>query len=143
MVIRYKPLIRGMMLGLVLFVSLYGNIVLHELGHFIVAKYFDLQPKMYFFDNGSGTGFSFFNQHFYTTYSPIANSSKDFFIALAGPLVNLILTIVLAIIYVKIPKTKQNLKLAILMLLIPAIISFVSNILPLAGTDGAIIWSHR
>lgn len=144
MAIRYKPLIRGMLLGIMLFTGLYGNIILHEAGHFVTAEHFNLQPKMYLFDNGTGTGFSFFNQNFYTTYDkPITQAATvDFLIALAGPLANLLLASLLVFAYLKIPKTKPGLRLAILMLLIPSIISVISNLLPAAGTDGGIVWSY-
>lgn len=144
MAIRYKPLIKGMLLGVLLFTGLYGNIMLHETGHFIAAEHFNLQPKMYLFDNGTGTGFSFFNQNFYTTYNSPASyaSYVDFLIALAGPLANVLLVLGLAIAYFKVPKTKGTLRLAILMLLIPSVISVLSNLLPVAGTDGGIVWNY-
>ena len=141
---RLGALGRGALLGILLFAGLYGNIFAHELGHYLMADHFSLEPKVYLFDNGTGTGFSFFNQNFYTTYdNPSTQTAKtDFMIALAGPVANLLIVLALVCLYFKIPKQKQILRLAVIMLLIPSIVSVLSNIIPAAGTDGGIIWSY-
>ncbi|MEM2874110.1 MAG: hypothetical protein QW063_01510 [Candidatus Nanoarchaeia archaeon] len=144
MVIRYKPLICGMSLGILLFISLYGNIFAHELGHYFAANHFNLQPQMHLFDNSADNKYSFFNAQFYTTYTnPSSQESYvDFVIALAGPLTNIFIGLILLCVYFAIPKTMRMLKLGILMLLMPTILSIISNLIPVPGTDGRIICNY-
>ena len=141
MVIKTKPLMRGIVLGLILFGGLYGNIIAHEMGHWLVANELNLDPKIHLFESPENGTRSFFNQNFFTTYN--ADSVKnDMFVAFAGPAVNLIIALGLIALYFTIPKQKKYIRLIVIMLIIPAILSFVSNIIPTAGSDGALIMQN-
>lgn len=138
MVIKTKPLMRGIVLGLILFGGLYGNIVAHEMGHWLVANELNLDPKIHLFESPENGTRSFFNQNFFTTYN--ADSVKnDMFVAFAGPMINLIIALGLIALYFTIPKQKKYIRLIVIMLIIPAILSFVSNIIPTAGSDGFVM----
>ena len=141
MVIKTKPLMRGIVLGLILFGGLYGNIVAHEMGHWLVANELNLDPKIHLFESPENGTRSFFNQNFFTTYN--ADSVKnDMFVAFAGPMINLIIALGLIALYFTIPKQKKYIRLIVIMLIIPAILSFISNMLPTAGSDGALIMQN-
>jgi len=141
MVAKFKPLMRGIVLGLILFGGLYGNIVAHEMGHWLVANELNLDPKIHLFESPENGTRSFFNQNFFTTYN--ADSVKnDMFVAFAGPMINLIIALGLIALYFTIPKQKKYIRLIVIMLIIPAILSFVSNIIPTAGSDGALIMQN-
>ena len=141
MVAKFKPLMRGIVLGLILFGGLYGNIVAHEMGHWLVANELNLDPKIHLFESPENGTRSFFNQNFFTTYN--ADSVKnDMFVAFAGPMINLIIALGLIALYFTIPKQKKYVRLIVIMLIIPAILSFVSNIIPTAGSDGALIMQN-
>jgi membrane-associated protease RseP (regulator of RpoE activity) len=129
---------RGIVLGLILFGGLYGNIVAHEMGHWLVANELNLDPKIHLFESPENGTRSFFNQNFFTTYN--ADSVKnDMFVAFAGPMINLIIALGLIALYFTIPKQKKYIRLIVIMLIIPAILSFVSNIIPTAGSDGFVM----
>jgi membrane-associated protease RseP (regulator of RpoE activity) len=138
MAIKLKPLVRGMTLGLLLFAGLYGNIVAHEMGHWLVASELDLNPKMHLFEAPETGTRSFFNQNFFTTYNS-GSVQHDVLVAAAGPMINLALALGLAVVYMKLPKKRKYARLVVLMLLIPAILSFVANIIPTAGSDGSVL----
>lgn len=141
MVIKTKPLMRGIVLGLILFGGLYGNIIAHEMGHWLVANELNLDPKIHLFESPENGTRSFFNQNFFTTYN--ADSVKnDMFVAFAGPMINLIIALGLIALYFTIPKQKKYIRLIVIMLIIPAILSFISNMLPTAGSDGALIMQN-
>ncbi len=141
MVIKTKPLMRGIVLGLILFGGLYGNIIAHETGHWLVASELGLNPKMHLFESPENGTRSFFNQNFFTTYN--SNTVKsDTFVALAGPMINLIIALGLVALYLMIPKQKKYTRLVIIMLLIPAILSFITNVIPTAGSDGSVLFAN-
>lgn len=141
MVVKIKPLMRGIVLGLVLFGGLYGNIVAHEIGHWLVADELGRDPQIHLFESPENGTRSFFNQNFFTTYTGNAAGvdKADIWIAAAGPAINLIIALGLVALYFVIPKKKKYLRLMVLMLTIPAILSFVSNVIPSMGSDGAMI----
>lgn len=138
MVTKSKALIRGMMLGVLLFAGLYGNIIAHEMGHWLVASDLNLNPTVHLFEPAETGTTSFFNQNFFTTYTA-STPLNEKFVAMAGPIANLAIAVGLAILYTKIPKQKKYTRLVVLMLLIPAVLSFITNMIPTAGSDGAML----
>ncbi len=143
MVNRPKSLLFGMALGIVLFSSLFLNIVAHEVGHWAAAKTLNLNPKIHMFEPYEGGGFSLFTPNFFTTYTGNGSPLTDAKIAFAGPLANLIITICLIATYFAIPKEKRTFNIALLfiVLVVPSLISFIANLLPLPATDGTMIWN--
>jgi len=143
MATKWKSLLFGMVLGIALFGSLFFNIVAHETGHWIAAEAFNLDPKIHLFEPFTGGKSSLFTPNFFTTYNSAAPESADAGIAFAGPLVNLIITLGLTAAYFAIPKEKRTFKLALLfiVLIVPSLISFIANMLPLPATDGSLIWN--
>ncbi len=138
MVLKIKPLVRGMLLGVLLFAGLYGNIFVHETGHWLAADALNLDPEIHLFESPANGTISFFNQNFFTTYVA-GTPHAEWLVALAGPIANLLIAIGLVVLYFKVPKHKKYTRLVILMLIIPAILSFMSNMIPSAGSDGAAI----
>lgn len=127
----------GAMLGLVVISVFYANIIFHELGHFFVAKHYGLEPRLYLFDNGMGTGFSFTNQNFYVTYNKVSeNKIIDGLIALAGPLVNAIFALAFGIAYCFVPKKRKLVRLCLKMCFIISALSAAVNFLPINESDG-------
>ena len=129
---------RGAFLGLVLIMALYSNAILHEVGHYITADHYGLEPRMYLFDNGQGTGFSFVNQNFYVTYNKPAkiDNSKMELITFAGPAVNILLSIVSTIALCVTPKRKRLTRLALLIIATISALSAIFNLIPTQGSDG-------
>lgn len=142
---RVKSLLFGAFLGVLLFAGLFFNIVAHEAGHYAVASDLNLNPKMYFFaDYKQPDKVSLFTPNFFTTYKSDNSVKSDVEIALAGPATNALIAVCLIAVYIAIPKNKKTfrLNLIFLMLIVPAVVSAVSNILPLPATDGSIIWNY-
>jgi Zn-dependent protease len=139
-----NALLKGVLFGALLFGGLYANIFAHELGHYFLAAQLGLDPHVHFFDDGSGTGFSFAGQQHYVEYqSPYEHLSRvDFQVALAGPLVNILITVLLIYFYAKIPKRNATLKTALVMLMIPSLLSAIANLIPTPGSDGYTVWAY-
>ena len=129
-----------MLLGLFFLGSFFANVFTHELGHYAVAEAAGLQPKMHA-DFGTENTAYFKTTGFFVSYN--AESSDfvptDGLIAFAGPLMNVILLVIILGVYFKMPKKTTLTKLCFVALLIPTVLSVVSNLLPFAGTDGSII----
>ena len=143
MATRWKSLLFGMALGIALFASLFFNITAHEAGHWTAAEALNLNPKIHIFEPYTGGSFSLFTPNFFTTYNGNGSPLADAKIAFAGPLVNLIITIGMIAAYFAIPKDKRtfNTALIFIVLIVPSLISFVANLLPLPATDGSLIWN--
>ncbi len=134
-----KQMLASMLLGIIFLASFFGNVFVHELGHYSIAKAADLEPEMHF---GTGTN-SYYTTGFYVSYNAESAEihSIDALIAFAGPLANILLLVGLLAIYFRIPKTRA-VKLIFAALLIPTILSIFSNLLPFAGSDGGIILNY-
>jgi len=142
---KMSAVLKGVLFGALLFSGLYMNIIGHEIGHFLVAQNLSLQPELHLFENSTtGEGFSFAHQRHYVSYlSPTSELDKiDFKVALAGPLTNVLIALGLALAYIKTPKSKRTLRTALIMLLIPSVLSAALNLIPSPGIDGDTIWSY-
>jgi len=120
------------------------NVYIHEYGHFLAAKHYDLQPEIHFEEPVStGNKFSFFTPRAFTSYISDTQeiTAEDAVIAFAGPLVNLAFALFVTAIYFLIPKRKRTfaVQTALAMIAIPAYISFIINLLPMGYSDGTII----
>lgn len=120
--------------------SFIGNVILHESGHYVVARMYGLNPSMEFgsiegaFGFGSGAG---------AVASTVFDNTKDklviFVIAIAGPLLNLFVGLILLIMYVY--AEDSSVKIIVFSIMVPAFVSFFMNALPFSGSDGSIILS--
>lgn len=131
---------RKLLLVLALFVvslaSLTFNIAIHEAGHYAVAKYFDLKPKIGFQEGAS----------FIWNKEPIAYTSyvggtkaQDLLISATGPLANLMVFLLSALAF----KRNKNFYFQLLFLAVSvtALLSFTSNLIPANGSDGELLLS--
>ncbi|MFH0869226.1 MAG: site-2 protease family protein [archaeon] len=142
---RVKSLLFGAFLGVLLFAGLFFNIVVHESGHYAAASDLNLKPQMHFFaDYKQPYKVSLFTPNFFTLYEPHSSAKQDAEIALAGPMTNALIAACLIGVYIALPKNKKTfrLNLIFLVLIVPAVVSAFSNMLPLAGTDGSVIWNY-
>ncbi|MEM2954515.1 MAG: hypothetical protein QW625_00990 [Candidatus Nanoarchaeia archaeon] len=126
-------------LGFIIIASFYGNVLIHEFGHYVIADALGLKPRLYLFDNGQGTGFSFTNQNFYVTYNK--NGPDNSLVALGGPLANLILCACISLLYFKIPKRNENVKIILFIIAIVTLLSGILNLLPYGTSDGKILFN--
>jgi len=126
---------------IVFLASFLGNVYAHELGHYVAADIFGLNPTMSFEPAKDALNFGVESKELaYTEFDKTDNNEQMFFIALAGPLVNLLLIMIFLLIYVNyrhIPVI-QNIAIGGL---IPSIFSFIVNIIPYGTTDGMMILS--
>ncbi|MFP4111565.1 MAG: site-2 protease family protein [Candidatus Woesearchaeota archaeon] len=143
----------GTVLGIV------GNVYFHEVGHYLVAKAYDLEPEMHFTTGNSDGGlFSIIMSNefkAFVRFNATKNQIQNLLVTSAGPLVNLFFSIVLAVLYFGVlRKLKKNKDLYVkkfwvfLMLdvvfvsfFIPSILSFVINMSLISGSDGTVIYS--
>ena len=141
---KWKSLIFGMVLGIALLGSLFFNIFAHEAGHWTAAEIFSMEPKIHIFEAYGGGSFSLFTPNFFTTYNPVGTVGQDILVAFAGPLFNLLITIGLIATYFAIPKEHRTFKITLLfvVLTIPALVSFIANLMPFPSTDGSMIFSY-
>jgi Zn-dependent protease len=137
-----KSLIFGAFLGLMLFVSLFGNIVAHEFGHWAVAEHYSLNPQMHFGESLDGEKANMFTASFFTTYNAPVCTDQDFWVTLAGPLTNVLIAAGLLLAYKLTPKKTYRINMLFLVLIIPAILSAIVNFMPLQASDGQLIFSY-
>jgi len=137
-----KSLLFGAFLGLILFASLFGNIAVHEFGHWMVAEHYGLSPQMHFGETLDGEKASLFSASFFTTYSAPVCSNQDLFVTLAGPMANIVMAVLFTLLYFKMPKKTFKINMLFLVMVIPAVLSAMVNLLPLPLSDGATILSY-
>ena len=142
---KNKP-IAVIFLILILIFSLLFNVVSHELGHWAVANYYGFEPKIHL-DSSNLTSAKFLVSNepvAYTSYlGGQSTNIQDAKVALAGPLVNLLLFFIIIGVYWSIPKRKRNVytSLVFIALAVPAIVSAIGNLIPIHGSDGWIIYN--
>ena len=131
----------------VFLLSISMNIFIHELSHFAVADFFNLNPEMHFNNLADESVTSFFtsdSQIAYVSYSSITPSitGQDALIAIAGPLANLIIGFSALGIFMKKQNKSPLIKMILMLIVIPSFVSFAINILPFAPSDGYYIMSY-
>jgi Zn-dependent protease len=120
-------------------VSFMANVFLHELGHYAAADSFGLNPDMELGDLRGSINFSLESRALaYTEFDYTENKLEMFTVTVMGPLVNLVLSLVFLVVYV-LGKKNEFVRMIALAGFLPALLSFVFNVLPLSGTDGAFI----
>jgi len=116
--------------------SLIFNVAIHEAGHYVVAEAFGLQPRIGF---ENGVGFIWNNAPIaYTSYIG-GTQLQDVLISLAGPLANLLVFAAAVLFYRRL--NALNAQAIMLAIAVIALLSFFSNIVPVSGSDGAVLLS--
>lgn len=154
--------------GVLLSISM--NVYLHELGHYVVADYYELNPTMHVTNVLSLENDSLrvnMNPVAYVQYQNPGNTPeairKNINVTLAGPLVNLIITIFFVVTYIftkffvkkklfnsEIYKRSSSYRLKVfklsflvdvifISLLIPSLVSVIVNLSNIPGSDGAFL----
>jgi membrane-associated protease RseP (regulator of RpoE activity) len=141
------------------FFSLVINVVAHEYGHYKVAQYYDLNPKMNLPINDlkDVKSLSFYMSddfRAYVSFDATGTNRQDLFVTFAGPAINLLLSLLIIFVYFllvyrlkksnKFYKKNYLILLALdaifISLLIPCVLSFLINMLPITGSDGLVIY---
>jgi hypothetical protein len=115
------------------------NVYTHEIGHYVVADAFGLEPKITMEPLRDGLSFTAEPKPLaYTEFNKTESDFELILIAIAGPIVNLLITIIFLIVYVN---YKHNVRIQNIALagLVPSLFSFVINIIPYSTTDGMMI----
>jgi len=143
--VNRKDILKAILWGifcLFIFVNiLLINVVLHEYGHYAAANYYDLDPEIkYNFENITGAGFSLKGVPIAST-SFIDNGDKNEMVVIAsmGPFINLIMGLFFVFLFI-IFKDKRLLGEILVIGMIVSLGSFVMNLLPFSGSDGALIF---
>lgn len=127
----------------VLIVSMLANVYLHELGHFMVADSFALNPEIHLTSpvKMKGAAFSFNNIVAYTSYNSTDNPAKVALIAIAGPGMNILIALIACLIYLIIPRQKRtwSIYLIFIIVLVSALFSAAFNLIPVYPSDGYIL----
>lgn len=118
-------------------VSMMLNIVLHELGHYGVAKYYGLEPIMNFSPNSSTSIKAYifkFGPIASTSYNNGATTQQNFMVVAMGPYVHLLLSIIflIGLIHFK----DNRFKFLMLTAFVVSACLFILNLVPFKGTDG-------
>jgi hypothetical protein len=134
-----KAIESTLIVTIVFLISFLGNVYFHEIGHFVAADSMGLNPKINIEPLENSLKFTTQSQALaYTEFDKTETKSQMFFIAIMGPLVNLLLIIIFFMIYTHYAHNPR-IQIVALAGLIPSIFSFIVNIIPFGVTDGMII----
>ncbi|MEM4247685.1 MAG: hypothetical protein QXH80_00275 [Candidatus Nanoarchaeia archaeon] len=137
-----KSLLFGAFLGVMLFASLFGNIVAHEFGHWLVAEHYGLNPQMHLGESLGGEKANLFTASFFTTYNAPVCTEQDIYVTFAGPLANILIAAGLFLAYKIMPRKTFRINMLFLVLIVPAVLSAIVNLAPLPASDGALILGY-
>lgn len=118
------------------------NVVLHEIGHYVAADYYKLEPKIEFNFEKIGEIFNFsFNGVAIASTSFIdeRDNLEIFVVSLMGPFINLILGLIFLMCFIFFRNNKYIGEIALIGFVV-SFGSFVMNILPFNGSDGSLIF---
>ena len=117
------------------------NVILHEIGHYIAADYYNLEPEVEIDLNSVGNlGFGFKGVPIASTSFNEPSSENEFIsVVLMGPLLNLLLMIIFFIGFIFFRENKYLKEIMIIGFVI-SISSFIMNIIPIEGTDGNLLF---
>jgi Zn-dependent protease len=143
------------------FGSIVLNVHLHELGHYVVAEHYGLQPHIHIsgiVEHEGGLRFNM-NPRAHTTFVDPHDVMKNIAITIAGPLVNILLTAGFMLLhlfikrllkkkiktemvpskYWKLTRTAFFVDMIFLGLIIPSLVSAIVNLSNITGSDGAFL----
>ncbi len=135
------------LLALIISISIVANIVLHEVGHFVVAGSLGLSPELHLespvnltADNQVVTTLNFA----YVSYGNMFPETtwRDALIAAGGPLSNAMLALFAAGIYTFLPRKNRIISYALLAFVLISAVSTVVNLIPIEPSDGSIIFGY-
>ncbi len=143
-------------------VSVFVNVYLHELGHYVVADHYGLEPDMHIdsiIEGEPGEARFNMNPEAYVRYRNPGDTWKNIFVTAAGPLMNLLLFVFFfsmnimskrwfrkkirvakrvdpksAVVYIR---ASFMVDLVLLSMAVPSLISFIVNMMNIPGSDGA------
>lgn len=132
---------------LIIFASITANVALHEAGHYVTADLLNLNPEMHLespinltADNQVVTTPNFA----YVTYNSTTSLTTiyDALIATSGPLVNAMLAVLSASLYIFYPKKSGLIKYSLIIFLTISVVSLAVNLFPIAPSDGSILFEY-
>lgn len=134
-----NPILAFVILSTIFLGSFLGNVVAHEFGHYVAADLFDKNPDMHLEALKEPVKTALESKSIaYVEFDKTDSKLELSIIALMGPLVNLLITLILLNVYMSLRK-KPHLQTLVMVAIIPSIFSFVINILPFASTDGSVL----
>jgi Zn-dependent protease len=140
-----KFTVLAMFFTLIFISSLAMNLVIHEGAHYGVAEILGVNPEVRFTPENvsSKNFFSMDTELAYVQYSSdTADITKDdALIASAGPLADLTLGSLGLFFYFKTKRTKVA-KMLLVFVIVPALVSFVTNAMPVYPADGYYVFQY-
>ncbi len=136
-----KTVILFMVLPLAL-AGLTANVVVHEAAHYATAEFFGYDSELYFNNTLiKNYGFLLNGEEIAHTSFRAENisASREILIAVAGPVANLIISLLALTGYYGANRSSYVSQLFFLAFFLTGIVAFVSNILPYEFSDGAAI----
>ncbi|PIN68946.1 hypothetical protein COV93_07440 [Candidatus Woesearchaeota archaeon CG11_big_fil_rev_8_21_14_0_20_43_8] len=131
---KHIPLMFLLVICLITF-SFITNIILHELGHYAIAKSFDLDPTVHFFtslfDDSGKLAFDLKRLNSepvaYVQFTGTDDAWASFNVTIAGVMVNLLLAVFICFVYVHVERNLLS-ELVFLSFLVPTVISILINL---------------
>ncbi len=137
---QQKEILR-MLIYIIVFVNAFFlNVIIHEIGHYLAADYYELEPEIEFdFGVVGDLGFGLESRPIASTnfIAPL-NKIELYSIVLMGPLMNLMLGI--AVFFIFVFCKKEIIREVMIICFIISIASFIMNIVPISGTDGSLVF---
>ncbi|MDO8508361.1 MAG: hypothetical protein Q7S27_01610 [Nanoarchaeota archaeon] len=116
------------------------NVIVHEIGHYLTAEHYNLEPEIEFdFGSVGDSGFGFSGTPIASTsFNEPNNGDVLAAIVLTGPLFNLILGVIFFMIFV-FYRDNEYIREVVIIGFIVSISSFLMNLIPIEGSDGSLL----
>jgi hypothetical protein len=118
-----------LLLFMLLSLSFGANVYVHELGHYMAADAFSLDPTLHVLNpfEGSVTAFAVMEPVAYVRFQVASSHWQTFTVAIAGVMWNIILALLITYLYLHTKRTSENTTFY-LALLLPCILSVFLNL---------------